>query len=86
MAAVKEKVASGKVVRPAPAQVRGGKSRHAPLVAAPYFVVDMFEAKETLELATCDDSGRSSVQILVAVEGCGVIEAPGMDPSPRHVS
>jgi mannose-6-phosphate isomerase len=80
MAAVKEKVKSGKVVRPAPAQIDDGKNRHAPLVEAPYFVVDMFEAKEPLELSMRDDSGRSSVQILVAVEGCGVIEAHGMDP------
>ena len=80
MAAVKEKVSSGKVVRPAPAQVPGSKNRHSPLVAAPYFVVDMFEAKDPLQLATRDDSGKSSVQILVAVEGCGVIEVPGMDP------
>ncbi len=79
MAAVKEKVGSGKVVRPAPGQI-GGNNRHAPLVAAPYFVVDMFEAKDPLELGTRDDSGKSSVQILVAVEGCGVIEAPGADP------
>jgi len=79
MAAVKEKVKSGKVVRPAPQQMLGGKNRHAPLVEAPYFVVDMFEAKEPLELGTRDVSGRSSVQILVAVEGCGVIEASGMD-------
>jgi uncharacterized protein YjlB len=40
----------------------------------------MFEAKDALELATRDDSGKGSVQILVAVEGCGVIEAAGMDP------
>jgi mannose-6-phosphate isomerase len=80
MAAVKEKVGSGKVVRPAPEQISGEKNRHAPLVAAPYFVVDMFEAKDPLELVTRDDSGRSSVQILVAVEGCGVIEASGGDP------
>ncbi len=80
MAAVKEKVASGKVVRSAPSQIKGGKNRQAPLVAAPYFVVDMFEAKEPLDLATRDDSGKSSVQILVAVEGCGVIEAQGMEP------
>ena len=80
MAAVKEKVNSGKVVRPAPSQMNGGKNRHSPLVAAPYFVVDMFEAKEPLQLATREGSGKSSVQILVAVEGCGVIEAPGMEP------
>ena len=80
LAAVKVNANSGKVVRPAPVQLHGSKNRHAALVSAPYFVVDMFEAKEPLELATCDDSGRSSVQILVAVEGCGVIEAAGMDP------
>jgi len=79
MAAVKEKVNSGKVVRPAPDQV-GRKSRRAPLVAAPYFVVDMFEVKDPLQLASKDDSGKSSAQILVAVEGCGVIEAPGFEP------
>lgn len=80
LAAVKEKVASGKVIRPAPKQSSGGQTRHAALVAAPYFVVDMFEAKEALALSTRDDSGRSSVQILVAVEGCGVVEASGMEP------
>ncbi len=80
MAAVKENARSGKVLRPAPVQIGGGKNRRSSLVAAPYFVVDMFEAKEPLELPTRDDSGNSSVQILVAVEGCGVIEAAGMDP------
>lgn len=80
LAAVKLNVNSGKVVRPAPALMRGSQNRHAPLVAAPYFVVDMFEAKDPLELATRDDAGKTSVQILVAVEGCGVIEAPGTDP------
>ena len=81
MAAVKEKVASGKVIRPAPAQMNGSKNRHAPLVAAPYFVVDMFELKDPLQaLRRATIPGKSSVQILVAVEGCGVIEAPGMEP------
>ena len=80
LAAVKLKVASGKVVRPAPTQVPGSSNRQAPLVAAPYFVVDMFEMKDTRELSTRDDSGKSSAQILVAVEGCGVVEAPGVEP------
>jgi len=82
MAAVKEKTSSGRVVRPAPTQIANGKNRHAPLVAAPYFVVDMFEAKGPLELATRDESGKTSVQILVALEGCGVIEAPGTGTDP----
>jgi mannose-6-phosphate isomerase len=80
MAAVKEKVGSGKVVRPAPAPVGGGKNRLAPLVAAPYFVVDMFEVKEPLRLSTRNGSVKTSVQILVAVEGCGAVEAAGMEP------
>src|SRR5579859_1985307 len=80
LAAVRPEAKSGKVLRPAPKQISGGRSRLAALINAPYFVVDMFEAKERLELATQDESGKSSVQILVAVEGCGVIDAPGMDP------
>ena len=80
LAAVKLKVASGKVLRPAPAQVPGGSNRCAPLVSAPYFVVDMFEMKDAQELNTRDEAGRSSVQILVAVEGCGVVEAAGTEP------
>ena len=80
MAAVKMKVASGKVVRPAPAQIPGSNNRLAPLIAAPYFVVDMFEMKGAQELNTLDDCGKSSAQILVAVEGCGVVEAAGAEP------
>ena len=79
MAAVKENVKSGKVLRPAPEQI-SSKNRRAPLVSAPYFVVEMFEAKDPMQLAVHDDSGRSSAQILVAVEGCGVIEAAGFEP------
>lgn len=78
MAAVKEKVKSGKVLRPAPTQV--GKNRRASLITAPYFVVDMYEAKDPVQLATKDDSGKASAQILVAVDGCGVIETVGMEP------
>jgi mannose-6-phosphate isomerase class I len=80
LAAVKVKTASGKVVRPAPVQISGSNNRQGSLVAAPYFVVDMFEMKSLQELTTRDESGKSSVQILVAIEGCGVIEAPGAEP------
>jgi mannose-6-phosphate isomerase len=79
MAAVKLNVASGKVLRAAPEEISSG-SRQAHLVAAPYFAVDMFEMKDAQELSTRDDSRRSSAQILVAVEGCGVIEADGAEP------
>jgi hypothetical protein len=40
----------------------------------------MFELKEPQDFHTRDDSGRSSVQILVAVEGCGIVEAAGAQP------
>jgi len=79
LAAVKLKVDSGKVVRPAPAQIPGSKNRRALLVAAPYFVVDLFEMKDAQELNTLDDCGKTSAQILVAVEGCGVVEVAGAE-------
>ena len=81
LAAVKEKVASGKVIRPAPSPLGGSSgNRRAPLIAAPYFVVDMFELKHSHPFPTRDQSGKTSVQILVAVEGCGMVEAQGMQP------
>ena len=80
VAAIKEKVTSGKVVRPGPVPLNGGKNRRAPMVTAPYFVVDMFEVKEPQAFRTADETGKRSVQILVAVEGCGIVEAPGMEP------
>jgi mannose-6-phosphate isomerase len=80
LAAVKEKVASGKVVRPAPSAIDGTKNLRSSMVGAPYFVVDRFDLKEPQSFSTADESGKNSVQILVAVEGCGVLEAPGMEP------
>src|SRR6267154_2584898 len=79
LASVRLKGASGKVVRAAPSQIPGSKNRLSPLVAAPYFVVDMFEMKDTQRLDTRDDSGKRAAQILVAVEGCGVVEAAGAE-------
>lgn len=78
MAAIKEKTASGKVLRPAPTQE--GRNRRSPLIAAPYFVVDMFELKQPRDFRTSDDFGKTSAQILVAVEGCGLVQASGHEP------
>jgi mannose-6-phosphate isomerase len=80
LAVVKEKVTSGKVIRPAPTNVNGTKNRRSPLVASPFFVVDMFELKEPQDFRTRENGDKSSVQILVAVEGCAVIEVPGGEP------
>jgi len=80
LASVKEHTASGKVIRPAPVAMNGGKSRRSSMIIAPYFMVDLFELKEPQVFSTADDAGKTSVQILVAVEGCGVVEAQGRDP------
>ena len=85
LAAVKERVPSGKVIRPAPTVINGTKNRRSPLVASSFFVVEMFELKEpqsfrTADFRSGDEAGESSVQILVALEGCAVIEARGAEP------
>ena len=80
LASVKEKVASGKVVRPAPTQINGIRNLRSRMIAAPHFSVDLYELKDTQEFQTHDESGRTSVQILVAVEGCGIVETEGMEP------
>ena len=80
LAAVREQTASGKVVRPVSVPIRGSHNQQSRLIAAPYFVVDRFEVKQLLSLKTRDDFGRSSAQILVALDGCGVVEAPGKEP------
>jgi mannose-6-phosphate isomerase len=77
---MKEKTGSGKVLRPAPKEIPGTRNREAPLVISSYFVVDMLELKDLQEFQTTDDSGKTSVQILTAVEGCGVVEATGTEP------
>jgi len=79
LAAVKERTAAGKVIRPAPVSVDGGKNRESSMIAAPYFTVDMWELKEPQDFSTMDDLGKTSAQILVAIEGCGVVEAQGHD-------
>ena len=95
--AVKERTASGKVIRPAPVAINSGKNRRSSMIAAPYFAVDLFELKAPHDFSTIasehvasendefgktktDASGKTSVQILVALEGCGVVEAQGRDP------
>jgi hypothetical protein len=40
----------------------------------------MFDLADKLALSTSDESSRSSVQVLVGLEGCGVVEAAGAEP------
>ena len=82
LASIKERTGAGKVIRPAPVVINGGKNRRSPMILAPYFTVEMYELKEPHDFSTADknDGDKTSAQILVAVEGCGVVEAHGRDP------
>src|SRR5712692_8763763 len=80
LASVKERVASGKVIRPAPVAIDGGASRRSAMISVPYFAVDLFELKAPHDFSSREESGKDSVQILVAIDGCGVVEAQGRDP------
>jgi len=78
LSALKESVPSGKVLRPAPIKIHGGRNRSWPLITSPYFVVELFELNEPCEVGLPE--GKSSVQILVATEGSGVLESKGFEP------
>jgi mannose-6-phosphate isomerase len=80
LAAIKEKVPSGKTLRPAPVALDGPNNQRSPLIAAPYFVVDAFDLKAPQTFTTDGGSGKSSAQILVATEGCALVETPGNEP------
>ena len=67
-------------MRSAPVELDGSKNRQTSLIAAPYFMVESFELKAARDFQTVDDSAKASVQILVAVEGCGIVEAAGAQP------
>ncbi len=78
LVAVKEIVPSGKVVRSGPIPLNGSRASHRePLISAPYFEVEKFNLSDPHEFSTRDDSGKTSVQILVAVDGAASIEAAG---------
>jgi mannose-6-phosphate isomerase len=80
LASVKEHTAAGKVIRPAPVALNGGKNRSSSMISAPYFTVELLELKSAQEFLNGNESEKTSVQILVAVEGCGVVEVQGCEP------
>ena len=76
---IKEKVGSGKV-KPRPFAGLDRNGNHPlPLVASTYFVVQRFDLEKegAAEFSARD---HSSVQIVVAIEGAGVLQAPDCDP------
>ncbi len=78
LAAIKDKVRSGKVLRPAPTQE--GRNRRSALISSPCFTVDFFELREPQLFNTVELSGKTSAHILVATEGCASIEVAGNEP------
>ncbi len=78
LAVLKREVGAGKVIRPAPVALDASQNRRAPLLASSYFVVEMFELKEPQDFRSAP--GVSTVQVLVAVEGCGIIEGANAEP------
>ncbi len=71
LAATRERTHAGKV---ASQEIDG----HQLLVASPCFVVEKYEAAELMTLTA--EPGKSSAQVLVALDGCGVVEAEGAQP------
>ena len=76
---IKEKMTSGKVKpRSFPGLDRNGNHPH-PLVASTHFVVQRFELGKS-EVSEFSARDHHSVQILVAMEGEGVLQAPDCEP------
>src|SRR5438552_7679288 len=76
---IKEKAVSGKVKpRPFAGLDRNGNHPH-PLVASTYVVVQRFDLEKG-GIAEFSARDHSSVQIVVAIEGAGVLQAPDCDP------
>ena len=75
--AVKEKTGSGKV-RHAAGNGHGAQD-HRELIASPFFVVEKLALRESREFTTREE-GQRLVEILVPVNGCGVLETSGAPP------
>jgi mannose-6-phosphate isomerase len=71
MRAMRESTGAGKVIRET-------KNGHDILVASSCFVVERYKPTEPKTYST--EHRTSSVQVLVAVDGSGVVEAPGAQP------
>jgi mannose-6-phosphate isomerase len=77
LAAVKQTVNSGKVSRAA-SQPLNGASRRSELISAPYFQVEHYQLDSSHTFQK--PPGKSSVHIMVALEGSAIIESQGHNP------
>ena len=75
MEAVKETTSAGKVECS-----HATKDGRTELISAQYFAVDKFQLDGPQALTTIGEDQRSSVQILIALNGCGVVETRSAEP------
>lgn len=75
---IKEHVSSGKVRPRAFSNLDSNGNRTRPLVASEYFTVEQFSLSSEQMLPKL--VGKSSAQILVAIDGRGILMAEGFDP------
>jgi mannose-6-phosphate isomerase len=73
--AVKEKTGSGKVARAW--QPANGVAQ---LIGSPFFVVDRMQLGSEAALTTVEEPGIRTAHILVALDGCGVVETGASQP------
>ena len=78
LSVLKEHVGSGKVKASKAAELNGNWNHSFSLIVAPNFTVERFETNQPHQFLRGE--GKNSVQILTAVDGCGVIESDGFDP------
>jgi len=79
MQAIEEKTHAG-LVPSQPMAEFAGREGHDTLVASPCFIVEKHKVDRPLTLRS--DPGKSSVQVLVAVDGGAVVECVGSQPLP----
>jgi mannose-6-phosphate isomerase len=72
---IKEGVRSGKVRAQSPVRLNGGGSSKQPLVASSYFAVEKYDLKSPQAFTA--GPGKTSAQILVAMNGSATLHAPG---------
>jgi mannose-6-phosphate isomerase len=77
---IKEKAASGKVKPRAYGNLDRNGNHPVALVVSTYFVVQRFDLEEKEGASEFSARDRHSVQILVAIDGAGVLHAPDCDP------
>ena len=78
LGAVKERTAAGKVAMTPHRNGKGKTSnQHTSLIAAPFFQVEKHALRESESFTEMEGS---SVQILAAIEGCGVVKCAASSP------